>query len=78
MKGALKEDAFVTSETLELWMTQDNLPLEVTVEDESQNGSHRQVTDFLDYGAPVAVEAPPMFDTITSDELDRLQGADDE
>lgn len=73
LKAAL-ESAGITSEVIDLWLSPDRRPLEVTVEQESAYGSTKEVTDYLDYGLAVDVQAPPAFDTVSSEELDAANG----
>lgn len=65
------ESAGIASETVDMWLTKDRLPLELTVLDDSERqGESKSVTDYSDYGLAMNVQAPPAFDTIGSDELD--------
>jgi hypothetical protein len=68
------ESAGLTSETIDLWMSEDRLPLEVTVVDDGPYRSAKSVVDYLDYGLAVDVHAPPAFDTVGSEELDAAGG----
>jgi hypothetical protein len=68
------QSAGITSETIDLWVSEDRLPLEVAVQDDGPYGSSKEVTDYLDYGVAVDVQAPPAFDTVSSEELDAADG----
>lgn len=73
LRDALRS-AGITSETIDLWVSDGGLPLEVTVQDDGLYGSSKEVTDYLDYGLAVDVQAPPAFDTVSSEELDAADG----
>lgn len=68
------ERAGVSVETVDVWVSKDGLPLELTVTDETDYGDLKAVTDYTDYGLAVTVKAPPAYDTASSDELDELDG----
>ncbi|MFI0940336.1 hypothetical protein [Streptomyces sp. NPDC021020] len=54
----------ISSETVDLWVSQDNLPVEAATTANSKSGAVRSTTYYTDYGTPVHVSAPSPFDTV--------------
>ncbi|MFF9088866.1 hypothetical protein ACF1BE_21025 [Streptomyces sp. NPDC014991] len=64
--SALKKQltqAGVTTETVDLWINDDNLLVKKTEKADTANGAMTNTTFFSDYGVKVTAEAPPASDT---------------
>ncbi|MEV6616003.1 hypothetical protein AB0N31_19495 [Streptomyces sp. NPDC051051] len=69
------EQAGVTTETVDIWVDEDDLLVKKVEKGRSANGTYSQTAYYSDYGTPVDTEAPPAADTADFSELLRQQGA---
>ncbi|MCF4139862.1 hypothetical protein L1856_28225 [Streptomyces sp. Tue 6430] len=69
------EQAGVTTETVDIWVDEDDLLVKKVEKGQSANGTYSQTAYYSDYGTPVDAEAPPAADTADFSELLRQQGA---
>ncbi|MGV9556472.1 hypothetical protein [Streptomyces sp. NPDC003401] len=69
------EQAGVTTETVDIWVDDDDLLVKKVEKGRSANGTYSQTAYYSDYGTPVDTEAPPAADTADFSELLRQQGA---
>jgi hypothetical protein len=49
----------VTTETIDLWVASDGLPVRVSVSSNSANGAVKADMHLSDWGKPVTITAPP-------------------
>lgn len=54
----------ITTETIDLWVSKDNLPVEAVVAASTKSGVMKTTTYYSDFGAPVSTQAPAAFDTV--------------
>lgn len=59
----------VTSETIDLWVSQGNLPVKAVVTADTKAGLMKVTTYYSDFGTPLKVQAPPAFDTADVSDL---------
>ena len=69
------EQAGVTSETVDIWVDDENLLVKKVEKGQSANGAYSQTAYYSDYGTPVDTEVPPAADTADFSELLQQQGA---
>ncbi|MGX1271752.1 hypothetical protein [Streptomyces phaeoluteigriseus] len=69
------EQAGVTTETVDIWVDEENLLVKKVEKGQSANGSYSQTAYYSDYGTPVDTEVPPAADTADFSELLQRQGA---
>jgi hypothetical protein len=69
--------AGVTSETIDLWVSKDNLPVEAVVMASTKAGTMKTTTYYSDFGTPVTAQAPAASDTVDFAELMKQQQAQD-
>jgi hypothetical protein len=67
-KGTALADSGITSETVDLYVTKDNLPVQASILLDTRGGRMRTVTTYSDYGVAVHPQAPPAFDVASLDE----------
>jgi hypothetical protein len=76
--AALKKQlgqAGVTTDTVDIWINDDNLLVKKTEKAETANGTMINTTYYSDYGVKVSAEAPPASDTKDFKDLLKKQGA---
>jgi len=59
----------VTTETVDLWVSEDNLPVEAVVTASTKAGVMKTRTYYSDFGTAVNVKAPSAFDTVDVTQL---------
>ncbi|MFF3845297.1 hypothetical protein [Streptomyces sp. NPDC002328] len=69
------EQAGVTTETVDIWVNDDDLLVKKIEKGETANGQYTQTAYYSDYGTEVSVEAPPAGDTADFSELLRKQSS---
>lgn len=69
------EQAGVTTQTVDIWVDDENLLVKKVEKGESANGVYSQTAYYSDYGTPVDTEVPPAADTADFSELLQQQGA---
>ncbi|MFD5267220.1 hypothetical protein [Streptomyces sp. NPDC058335] len=69
------EQAGVTTETVDIWVDDENLLVKKVEKGQSANGTYSQTAYYSDYGTPVDTEVPPVADTADFSELLQQQGA---
>lgn len=75
---ALKERltaAGVTTQTVDIWVGEDDLPLKKTERGETAAGAFSSTVFYSDYGTEVSVEKPPAADTVDFREILRQRAA---
>ncbi|MER6193393.1 hypothetical protein [Streptomyces cyaneofuscatus] len=75
---ALKERltaAGVTTQTVDIWVGEDDLPLKKTERGETAAGAFSSTVFYSDYGTEVSVEKPPAADTVDFKEILRQRAA---
>ncbi|MFD5988946.1 hypothetical protein [Streptomyces cyaneofuscatus] len=75
---ALKERltaAGVTTQTVDIWVGEDDLPLKKTERGETAAGAFSSTVFYSDYGTEVSVEEPPAADTVDFKEILRQRAA---
>ncbi|MET9501352.1 hypothetical protein ABZY42_06360 [Streptomyces sp. NPDC006622] len=68
------EQAGVTTETVDIWVDDDDLLVKKVEKGQSTNGEYSQTAYYSDYGTPADTEAPPSSDTADFSELLQRQG----
>ncbi|MGW0823358.1 hypothetical protein [Streptomyces sp. NPDC002845] len=63
------EQAGITTETIDIWINDENLLVKKTENGETANGTMSQTAYYGDYGAEVTAEAPPADDTVDFKDL---------
>ncbi|MFI0090112.1 hypothetical protein [Streptomyces bobili] len=69
------EQAGVTTETVDIWVDDENLLVKKVEQGQAANGAYSQTAYYSDYGTPVDTEVPPAADTADFSELLQQQGA---
>ncbi|NUR02957.1 MAG: hypothetical protein HOY79_42510 [Streptomyces sp.] len=70
--------AGITSETIDLFVTKDDLPIQESLVKETAAGQMKTITTYSDYGVAVHPKAPPAYDTASLDEaMNSGDGSDD-
>ncbi|MEV4228032.1 hypothetical protein AB0J81_13215 [Streptomyces bobili] len=69
------EQAGVTTETVDIWVDDENLLVKKVERGQAANGAYSQTAYYSDYGTPVDTEVPPAADTADFSELLQQQGA---
>lgn len=59
----------ITTETVDLWVSHDNLPVEAVVTASTRTGVMKTTTYYSDFGTPVSVRPPAAFDTVGVSDL---------
>ncbi|MEU0675957.1 hypothetical protein ABZ330_24290 [Streptomyces sp. NPDC006172] len=67
------EQAGVSSETIDIWVGDDDLLVKKVEKGQTANGTFTQTVHYSDYGAGVSVQTPPAGDTADFTELLRKQ-----
>ncbi|WP_327289241.1 hypothetical protein [Streptomyces sp. NBC_01198] len=68
--------AGVTSETIDLWVSKDNLPVEALVTANTKSGTMKTTTYYSDFGTSVTTEAPAASDSKDFGDLMKEQQQD--
>lgn len=63
LKASLTK-AGVTVETIDLWVSKDNLPVEALITADTKAGTMKTTTYYSDYGTAVSTKPPAAFDTV--------------
>ncbi|MEU9666827.1 hypothetical protein AB0E25_14780 [Streptomyces bobili] len=69
------EQAGVSTETVDIWVDDENLLVKKVERGQAANGAYSQTAYYSDYGTPVDTEVPPAADTADFSELLQQQGA---
>ncbi|MFF8317198.1 hypothetical protein ACF06V_08545 [Streptomyces bobili] len=69
------EQAGVTTETVDIWVDDENLLVKKVEQGQAANGAYSQTAYYSDYGTPVDTEVPPAADTADFSDLLQQQGA---
>jgi hypothetical protein len=59
----------ISTETVDLWVSGANLPVEAVVTASTKTGPMKTTTYYSDFGAPVSVKAPALSDTVNVSDL---------
>ncbi|WP_409059163.1 hypothetical protein [Streptomyces sp. SYP-A7185] len=63
------KQAGLTTETVDIWVNDDDLLVKKTEKGETNDGGFSQTAYYSDYGTPVSVEKPPASDTVSFKDL---------
>ena len=59
----------ITSETVDLYVTKDDLPIQESLVEDTAAGRVKTITTYADYGVAVHPKAPPAYDTASLSEV---------